>query len=460
MSSAAARALGNPAAFHAIFFEEADEHLAAIERLLLGIDAAVPSAEDLNAIFRAAHSIKGTGGMLGFTEIAALTHELESLLDLLRREEREMTRQDIDAMLRAVDGVRAQVAFRRGAAAATPDVSEVQAELAALSVTSGRPRRFAVTLGPLAAPIEAAELEMMLGGLAQMGSLEQRQIDNVAGGAISFELALSGTEADLKSVLSLVVAPALIAIREPAASANAATAPAVEDPGVELFVSAKEWRARGAERRHGAGRREADDQFAAALVQGRREADQHPPAAADAGSIRVNVDKIDRLVNLVGELVITEAMLAQKYGALTDLARHTRNLQEAVMAIRMVPISAVFSRFPRLVRELSQRLGKEVEMRHSGEATELDRGLIERITDPLTHLVRNAIDHGLEAPEARAAAGKPRAGTVSLSASQRGGSIVIQVRDDGRGLDRARILARAAERGMRMAPDAPDREVW
>jgi len=301
---------------------------------------------------------------------------------------------------------------------------------------------------------------MMLGGLAEMGSLDKGAIDNVAGGAISFELALSGTEADLKSVLSLVVAPELIAIREPAASANAEGAPAADDEGVELFVSAKEWRARGAERRRGAGRRESDDQFAAALVQGRREADQHQPAAGDAGSIRVNVDKIDRLVNLVGELVITEAMLAQKYGVLSDLARHTRNLQEAVMAIRMVPISAVFSRFPRLVRELSQRLGKEVEMKLSGEATELDRGLIERITDPLTHLVRNAIDHGLETPEARAAAGKPRTGTVSLSASQRGGSIVVQVRDDGRGLDRARILARAAERGMRIAPDAPDREVW
>jgi len=197
MTSAAAKALGSPAAFHAIFFEEADEHLAAIERLLLGIDPAAPAAEDLNAIFRAAHSIKGTGGMLGFIEIAALTHELESLLDLLRRKERAMSRQDVDAMLRAVDGVRAQVAFRRGTAAATPDVAEVQAELAALAVTSGQPRRFVVTLGPLAAPIEAAELEMMLGGLAEMGSLDKGPIDNVAGGAISFELALSGTEADL-----------------------------------------------------------------------------------------------------------------------------------------------------------------------------------------------------------------------------------------------------------------------
>src|SRR6185295_9517331 len=144
----------------------------------------------------------------------------------------------------------------------------------------------------------------------------------------------------------------------------------------------------------------------------------------------------------------------------SDLARHTRNLQEAVMAIRMVPISSVFSRFPRLVRELAQRLGKEAEIKVSGETTELDRGMIERITDPLTHLVRNAMDHGLESPEARMAAGKPRTGNVQLTASQRGGSIVIQVRDDGRGLDRARILARAAERGMRIAPDAPDADVW
>jgi two-component system, chemotaxis family, sensor kinase CheA len=186
----------------------------------------------------------------------------------------------------------------------------------------------------------------------------------------------------------------------------------------------------------------------------------------------VSVEKIDRLVNLVGELVITEAMLAQQHGdlesqasqgrlaGLRDLARHTRNLQEAVLAIRMVPISAVFTRFPRLVRELSQRLGKEVELRLSGEATELDRGLIERITDPLTHLVRNAIDHGLETPAQRLAAGKPRGGTISLAASQRGGNVVIEVRDDGKGLDRARILARAAERGTPVAQEAPDSEVW
>ncbi len=183
-------------------------------------------------------------------------------------------------------------------------------------------------------------------------------------------------------------------------------------------------------------------------------------------------EKIDLLVNLVGELVITESMLSsqgalgEQQGAhnhragLADLARHTRDLQEMVLGIRMVPISDVFARLPRLVRELSTRLGKRVELITSGEATELDRGLIEKISDPLNHLVRNCVDHGLETPQARVAAGKPPVGTVRLAASQRGGKVVIEVSDDGRGLDRDRILAHAARRGRVLAPDAPDAEVW
>ena len=182
--------------------------------------------------------------------------------------------------------------------------------------------------------------------------------------------------------------------------------------------------------------------------------------------------KIDLLVNLVGELVITESVLSRQAllagedngvgvpPGLADLARNTRDLQEAVLAIRMVPMSDVFARFPRLVRELCGHLGKRVQLTTSGEATELDRGLIEKIIDTLTHLVRNAVDHGLEAPEARIAAGKNPVGTVSLAASQRGGKVVIEVSDDGRGLDRERVVARAAERGCVIAPEAPDSEVW
>jgi len=470
-------ALGDASAFHAIFFEEADEHLASIEGILLRLDVAAPDAEDMNAIFRAAHSIKGTSGMLGFSEIASLTHVLENLLDLLRKLERPLSRRDVDGMLRACDLVKLQVAFRRGTLDQAPDGSAEEAELRLLcdlgrDASGAAPeRQYAVCLGPLSAPIDAAELELMLAGLEDMGRIGQREIRNDAGGEIRFEVALAGAADELRSVLALVVASELIRI-EPAGAAAPQPEPAMpaasvpaEDPAVDMFFTPAAWR----------GRRASD---AANGVQGedegrhgRRESDRQTAAAqSDAVSIRVSVEKIDRLVNLVGELVITEAMLQQRGGAregnaaasagLADLARHTRNLQEAVMSIRMVPISAVFTRFPRLVRELSQRLGKEVELKVSGETTELDRGLIEKITDPLTHLVRNAIDHGLETPAARLAAGKPAGGRISLSATQRGGNIVIEIRDDGRGLDRERILARAAERGIALAAEAPDHEVW
>lgn len=446
MSAPAATALGDASAFHALFFEETDEHLATVESLLLHLDPTAPNAEALNGIFRAVHSIKGSAGMLGFAEIVSLTHVFENLLDLLRKSERELTRADVDAMLRAGDVVKSLVSCRRGTLPHAPDARAAEAELRTLAGAgpAAAPRKFSVRLGPLAGPIDAAELDMMISGLAALGVLDSQAIDNVAGGDIRFELSLAGAEADLKSVLSLVVDPTLIHVgKDPSPGARP-----VPIDGVDLFEAPAAFRAR-----RGSGRRKGE---------GRRDSDRSAPAAAqgDIGSIRVGIEKIDRLVNLVGELVITEAMLAQQHGVLADLARHTRNLQEAVMAIRMVPISAVFSRFPRLVRELSARLGKEAEIRLSGEGTELDRGLIERITDPLTHLVRNAVDHGLESPDERRAAGKPRSGEISLTASQRGGSIQIEVRDDGRGLDRARILARAAERGMPIAPEAPDPEVW
>ncbi len=199
------------------------------------------------------------------------------------------------------------------------------------------------------------------------------------------------------------------------------------------------------------------------------------PAAAPAhesNSIRVGVEKVDQIINLVGELVITQAMLAQcvdSAGAqrleqlksgLEQLDRNTRALQEAAMAIRMMPISAVFNRFPRVVRDVAARLGKEVELKLVGETTELDKGLIERIVDPLTHLVRNSLDHGLESPAERIACGKPVKGTITLRASHQGGNIVIEVSDDGRGLGRERILAKARERGIAVAEHPSDAEVW
>jgi two-component system chemotaxis sensor kinase CheA len=526
-------ALGDADTFREIFFEETQEHLANVEAILLRLDTDAPLPDDLNAIFRAVHSIKGSAGMLGCTDMAALTHLQENLLDLLRKGERPIGKGDIDAMLRAGDTVRSQVLHHRGLLAAPPDSSQVEAMmLERVSLPSSDApgtqaglvmRSFVVQLGPLADPIDDAELDMMLQGLGEMGLVENTVVDNVAGGSVRFDVSLQGAAADLQSVLSLVVAPDQISIEtrvdgtpDPVAEAAAvlAHAAAAHDDD-EFFVDPAVFKRRGQPAPEAAApartesvrpamaaelpvdlfvtpeelKRQRPAAFAApvtapaelaeplVLAQGdspRRGAEPAHGGATDATFIRVATEKVDLLVNLVGELVITEAMLARHgaleeegtashYGGntgLADLARHTRNLQEAVLAIRMLPISNVFSRFPRLVRELSSRLGKRVEVRMSGESTELDRGLIEKISDPLTHLVRNAVDHGLETPQARIAAGKPEVGVINLRASQRGGNIVIEVSDDGRGLDVDRIRARAAERGMAVPADARDEDIW
>ncbi|HEX7890446.1 MAG TPA: chemotaxis protein CheA [Ramlibacter sp.] len=534
---------GDPVAFRTIFFEEAQEHLANVEAILLRMDVDAPHPDDLNAIFRAVHSIKGSAAMLGCPEIAALTHLEENLLDLLRKGERPIDADDVNAMLQAGDVLRLQVLHRRGSVPDMPDASAVEALLRervaqpASDAVHGQSgpvtRNFRVKLGPLAAPIDELELDMMLTGLSDMGTVTGTVLDNTAGGGVDFDVALQGAAADLQSVLSLVVAPELIAIEtlgvanaapavpavEPAPQlkAVAPAAPAANDKD-EFFVDPAEFRKRRAQpeaqpvpatqdaggsvdmfvspdqlKKKPQPEAQAEpaelvDVFVSPeqLKKARRAkaaapaapaAEAHDPAlpvAHDATFIRVSTEKIDLLVNLVGELVITEAMLARtgaiadgandgRYGSnsgLADLSRHTRNLQEAVLAIRMLPISNVFQRFPRVVHELSARLGKKVELKMIGEGTELDRGLIEKISDPLTHLVRNAIDHGLEKPEVRLAAGKSAVGTVTLRASQRGGNIVIEVSDDGRGLDRERILKRARERGIAIADDAPDADVW
>jgi two-component system chemotaxis sensor kinase CheA len=196
------------------------------------------------------------------------------------------------------------------------------------------------------------------------------------------------------------------------------------------------------------------------------------PAATGDSSIRVSIEKVDQLINLVGELVITQAMLLQAAiqmqeavperlsNGLAQLERNTRDLQESVMSIRMMPISFVFSRFPRVVRDLSGKLGKQVELKTSGETTELDKGLIERIADPLTHLIRNSLDHGIELPEKRVAAGKSPVGTIILKAYHQGGNIVIEVGDDGAGLPRHKILAKARERGLPVSDQMTDQEVF
>jgi two-component system, chemotaxis family, sensor kinase CheA len=480
-----AGALGDPNAYRAIFFEETQDHLADVEAILLRLAPEQPYLDDLNAIFRAVHSIKGSAAMLGCADMAALAHLQENLLDLLRKEERPLEPADVEAMLKAGDVVRAQALVHRGVQEQAPDSGPVEIllreQLARPRIDSKGAvagpliRHFIVRLSPLAQPIPDEELEMMIGGLAEMGTVSEQVIDNTAGGCIAFEVKLEGTAADLHSVLSLLVAPEIISIEKAGAVVPPQPAAAFLDIGDEFFVDPEEFR-RKREARAPAAKPAAPEPQAALAPVAAPAVEAPIVHSPDTGHIRVATEKIDLLVNLVGELVITEAMLArsgQLEGAgngatstllesgLADLSRHTRNLQEAVLAIRMLPISHAFSRFPRIVHELSTRLGKRVELKFAGEATEVDRGLIEKISDPLTHLVRNAIDHGLETPAVREAAGKPPVGALRLQARQRGGNIVIEVSDDGRGLDRKRIVEQAARNGLPVpAPDAPDEEVW
>ncbi|WP_295552359.1 chemotaxis protein CheA, partial [uncultured Pseudacidovorax sp.] len=415
--------------FVGIFVEEAREHLDVMESLLLALDPQQVDGETLNALFRAAHSIKGGAATFGLDEVTRLAHVAESLLDRVRDRRVALTPEIVDALLVADDVMRAQIAaFEGQPPVPAADVEAVRARLAALADTAGTPPMTPEACAPAPAPASAPTA--VDAASAQAGTIKGEGVDF---GFFDDE-------------------PGVGAEREAAAPA-ADPAPLLPPPPPPP---------------------EANAPAAAPVLPAMAAGAPASPAAAlhESSSIRVSVDKVDQIINLVGELVIIQSMLAQHAQSETPqqverlrsgldlLDRNTRGLQEAAMAIRMMPISAVFNRFPRLARDLAQRLGKEVEIRLEGEGTELDKGLIERIVDPLTHLVRNSLDHGIESPAERIALGKPAFGTITLRASHQGGNIVIEVSDDGRGLSRERILAKARERGIPVAENPSDAEVW
>jgi len=539
--------------FYQVFFEEASELLAEMETLLVSMDTAAPSQEDLNAIFRAAHSIKGGAGTFGFSDMAEITHVLESLLDRIRKGELTLRNDMVDTFLLANDVLKAQLAAHRGDGAADEaDAAAVCGQLKRLAgQDSAAPAQAPQTVQtPQAAPApgpkvfriefavrtvngSAPNVERLLSNLAGFGTLDilQAPPQGVTQGAEAryrLQLVTGVSEEDVWEALAFVVDPAHlkieakdkaepvgtpVAVPHPSPSAaapapvpagaqvadaddayfgklyEAIVPPASDAAGVQVLPQAETARtavpsapaagndAAGAPRSvaepRSAGRRASDNPDATVVKTGRRESDKVAVSGqTETSSIRVSVDKVDQLINLVGELVITQAMLAQTasqvdpvlyenlLNSLGQLERNTRDLQEAVMSIRMMPISFVFSRFPRVVRDLAAKLGKQVELKTVGEGTELDKGLIEKITDPLTHLVRNSLDHGIESPEAREAAGKPAKGTITLRAFHQGGNVIIEVSDDGRGLDREKILAKARQNGMTVSDAMSDQEVW
>lgn len=471
--------------FAQMFFEEAEELLAQIECHLLELDLAQPSAEALNAIFRAAHSIKGGSATFGLQDITDLTHVLEGLLDRARNREVALTAESVDALLAAKDVVRMLIAgYRDGAAEDTAQLSEVRARLQALanrSITTADPQE-----GEANASLDAAERhssdQSVLDDRLELLELAIRRVGDHDAQTLISEMSMLGTLThqarrgdelelhlltnvaadDVRGLCAFVVSLEDVTITRAGGSTQPQTAP----PDLPEPSTVKPQPVVG-EHAHGAS--------AAALrntSSGTRRAESAGAAGVDSGSIRVSVERVDQLINLVGELVITQAMLEQLCGAadavdperlrsgVSQLTRNTRDLQEAVMSIRMMQMDTVFSRFPRMVRDLATKLGKKVEFVTYGGATELDKGLIEKIIDPLTHLVRNSVDHGIETPDVRLAAGKPEQGRLTLSAAHQGGKIVVRVKDDGKGLAREKIISKARERGLSVPPDASDQEVF
>jgi two-component system chemotaxis sensor kinase CheA len=486
--------------FFQVFFEEAGENLEQMEQMLLAIDVEAAGDEELNAIFRCAHSVKGGAATFGFTDVAELTHQMETLLDKLRRHELVPTTPMVDVLLQSGDALKAQLARHQGNGAEPIDTAEllaairglvegpaaaapapravpapaavVAAPAAASAATPDKPgaRARVLTVGPLQDPQQAEALFELFREIPDLGSIDALDGGQAADGLRRFRVITATPDAELLDLCTFHVAREQLRLEDagagygffPGSPGAPQEAPAA-DPGYGFFDNAP-----GAPAAASAAPAAAVPAPAAAATPARAAAPKAEKAAAaanpESSTLRVSVEKVDQLINLVGELVITQAMLAQTgkgvdsalyqqlASGLADLERNTRDLQEAVMSIRMIPMSMVFNRFPRMLRDLAGKLGKKVELVTQGEATELDKGLVEKITDPLTHLVRNSCDHGIELPAERAARGKPETGTVTLVASHQGGSIVIEVRDDGRGLNREKLIRKARERGI----DAPD----
>lgn len=443
--------------FYQTFFDEADELLADMEQHLLVLQPEAPDAEQLNAIFRAAHSIKGGAGTFGFSVLQETTHLMENLLDEARRGEMQLNTDIINLFLETKDIMQEQLdAYKQSQ---EPDASsfdyicqalrqlaleakdETPSAVTRLSVVaksepqdeqsrSQSPRRIILSR------LKAGEVDLLEEELGHLTTLT-----DVVKGTDSLSAILPGdiAEDDITAVLCFVIEADQITFETVEVSPKISTPPVLK--------------------------------LAAEQAPTGRVEREKTTRSSESTSIRVAVEKVDQLINLVGELVITQSMLAQRSSELDpvnhgdlitsmgQLQRNARDLQESVMSVRMMPMEYVFSRYPRLVRDLAGKLGKQVELTLVGSSTELDKSLIERIIDPLTHLVRNSLDHGIELPEKRLAAGKNSVGNLILSAEHQGGNICIEVTDDGAGLNRERILAKAASQGLTVSENMSDDEV-
>jgi two-component system, chemotaxis family, sensor kinase CheA len=482
--------------FRQTFMQESAEHVEAMEAGLLALRTAPDDAETLNAIFRSAHSIKGGAGSFGLTNLVRFTHALENLLDRLRSLEIPATAEVISLLLQSVDVLRAML--DAGADGGMPDGARQLAEQIE-SLSAAQPVFEEKLIGQKAGPPKASPEEplddrvvarelnfyrvefrphremfssgtnpiMLLRNLAALGTVSVCQLHaeelppleelDPAQCYLSWtiELASSCAEAELHEVFEFVEHLAEVTVQRvdqplQAEKGLALHRPSVQPRTLDVVPAAVPEKTEKVDRRKEEERRKLEQRRAA----------KKPSAAAESSSIRVATDKVDRLIDLVGELVIAQVMTAQMVEdfepsclpklreAVAAMERGTRELHERVMAVRMMPVGTLFQRYARVVYDIAQSTGKQIRLETDGEETEIDKSMLELLGDPLTHLIRNAADHGIEASEVRLAANKPAEGLIHMRAFHRSGRIVIEISDDGAGIDTARVRAKAVERGL------------
>jgi two-component system chemotaxis sensor kinase CheA len=469
------------AQFHQVFFEESFEGLDTMETGLLNLDMGDVDVDEINTIFRAAHSIKGGSGTFGFAAVSDFTHVMETMLDEMRNGRRKVTKPAVDVLLGSVDCLREMLQAIQNA----EDInqSSVSEHKKALENSLNNTDNSCIAPDPLVSSSTAVVYENLSSlkgwkiAFSPRTHLLKTGNDPVR---IFRELATLG---ELNTYVDLQGVPDLYNLdpEDCHLSWKLTIEGAIETTTIDEIFAWVEDDCDIAKQAIYASSHETDLSTSIDIpldhnsinsdtspqhvtptteVIHKEDKEENKAAAKTSSSIRVDTSKIDTLINMVGELVITQSMLSlvgehfesskldQLKNGLSQLERHTRELQESVMNIRMLPISFVFSRFPRMARDISNKLGKKIELKLIGENTEVDKTVVELLSDPLVHLVRNSLDHGIELPEARLAAGKPETGTVILEAYHRGGNIVIEVRDDGKGLNKDILRAKAIEKGL------------
>ena len=488
--------------FHQVFFEESLEGLDVMESSLMELQEGEADDEVVNSIFRAAHSIKGGSATFGFTAVAEFTHVLETLLDEVRQGTRNITVEMIDLLLQSVDCLRDQMSALEQGESADSDQSRTlkdsfqrildnnPADTAASSETAAdTPEKsqpiqgWSISFKPELEIVQSGnEPIRMFRELAQLGSVDTiahlEALPDFGSLAsencyLNWDLTLRGkdiTEAQVREVFEWVEDECELTLTPIIGDFVSVDDEPTADSASEIVSSPAQTEPAQAEQVEAETEQVAEDKpVVLEEVKTSEPSDKSDKSGSfskrESASIRVGVDKIDELINTVGELVITQSMLSavgedfkmdqlsRLQEGLNQLSQNTRELQESVMRIRMLPISFSFNRYPRMIRDLSKKLDKQVELVMVGEQTELDKTVLEKIGDPLTHLVRNSMDHGIETPAERLAAGKSESGTITLKASHQGGNIVIEIIDDGKGLDRERILEKAIEKGLQEPGD-------